>query len=83
MDQLQRQPLHSQDLLDPLRAMLAKTLAMLAPGNLEFAFFCNSGTESVEAALKLSRAYDPHKQTIVSCDQRFSRQELRVALGQR
>ena len=71
MEQLQRQPLHSQDLLDPLRAMLAKTLAMLAPGNLEFAFFCNSGTESVEAALKLSRAYDPHKQTIVAATKGF------------
>ncbi|HZY99352.1 MAG TPA: aminotransferase class III-fold pyridoxal phosphate-dependent enzyme, partial [Candidatus Baltobacteraceae bacterium] len=30
-DQLRRQPLHSQDLLDPLRAMLAKTLSMLTP----------------------------------------------------
>jgi putrescine aminotransferase len=64
--QLDRQPLHSQDLLDPLRAMLAKTLAMLTPPELEYVFFCNSGTESVEAALKLARAYDPHKQTIIA-----------------
>ncbi|HLW37747.1 MAG TPA: aminotransferase class III-fold pyridoxal phosphate-dependent enzyme, partial [Candidatus Eremiobacteraceae bacterium] len=56
-DQLKRQALHSQDLLDPLRAMLAKTLAMITPGELEFAFFCNSGTEAVEAALKLARAF--------------------------
>ncbi len=64
--QLDRQPLHSQDLLDPLRAMLAKTLSMLLPPKLEYAFFCNSGTETIEAALKLARAYNPHKQTIVA-----------------
>lgn len=70
-DQLRRQPLHSQDLLDPLRAMLAKTLAMLAPEGLTFAFFCNSGTEAVEGALKLARSYDPTKQTIVAATKGF------------
>lgn len=53
-NQLAKQPLHSQELLDPLRAMLAKTLAALTPGKLKYSFFCNSGTESVEAALKLA-----------------------------
>ncbi|MBV8154063.1 MAG: putrescine aminotransferase [Candidatus Eremiobacteraeota bacterium] len=71
MDQLRRQPLHSQDLLDPLRAMLAKTLAMLTPDGLEFAFFCNSGTEAVEGALKLARSFDPAKQTIVAATKGF------------
>lgn len=70
-DQLRRQPLHSQDLLDPLRAMLAKALAMLTPDGLEFSFFCNSGTEAVEGALKLARAYDPTKQTIVAATKGF------------
>lgn len=70
-DQLKRQALHSQDLLDPLRAMLAKTLSMVTPGNLEYAFFCNSGTEAVEAALKLARAYDPKKPTIVAATKGF------------
>jgi putrescine aminotransferase len=46
--------------------MLAKTLAMLTPPSLEYVFFCNSGTEAVEAALKLARTHDPHKQTIVA-----------------
>ncbi|ERI09683.1 putrescine aminotransferase [Aneurinibacillus aneurinilyticus] len=56
-DQMNRQPLHSQDLLDPLRAMLAKTLAMLTPGDLKYSFFGNSGTEAVEAALKMAKIY--------------------------
>ncbi|MBN3264225.1 putrescine aminotransferase [Pectobacterium brasiliense] len=55
--QLAKQPLHSQELLDPLRGLLAKTLAALTPGDLKYSFFCNSGTESVEAALKLAKAY--------------------------
>lgn len=56
-DQLKRQALHSQDLLDPLRAMLAKILAEITPGDLKYSFFTNSGTESVEAALKLAKMH--------------------------
>src|SRR5262249_18394595 len=41
--QLRRSPLHSQELLDPLRALLAGLLADIAPGDLTRAFFCNSG----------------------------------------
>jgi putrescine aminotransferase len=70
-DQLARQPLHSQDMLDPLRAMLAKILALIAPGDLQYAFFCNSGTESVEGALKLARAYNPAKPTIICATKAF------------
>lgn len=71
LDQLQRQALHGQDFLDPLRALLAKTLAMLTPPGLEYSFFCNSGTEAIEAALKLARAFDPSKQTIVAATKGF------------
>ena len=70
-DQLHRQPLHSQDLLDPLRGMLAKALSLVTPGKLEYAFFCNSGTETIEAALKLARVYDPKKQTIIGATKGF------------
>jgi putrescine aminotransferase len=52
--QLHRSPLHSQELLDPLRGLFAQSLAAAAPAGLTRAFFCNSGTEAVEAALKLA-----------------------------
>ncbi|MDQ1445876.1 MAG: putrescine aminotransferase [Acidimicrobiaceae bacterium] len=52
--QLHRSPLHSQELLDPLRALFAQSLASVAPAGLTRAFFCNSGTEAVEAAMKLA-----------------------------
>lgn len=55
--QLDQVCLHSQDLLNPWAAHLANQLASLAPGDLQYAFFCNSGTEAVEGAIKLARLY--------------------------
>lgn len=53
--QLDQVCLHSQDLLNPWAAHLARQLAALAPGDLQYSFFCNSGTEAVEGAMKLAR----------------------------
>ncbi|MCL6594934.1 MAG: putrescine aminotransferase [Firmicutes bacterium] len=53
--QLDKQALHSQELIDPLRAYLAYLLAMVAPGDLAYAYFTNSGAETVEMAIKLAR----------------------------
>lgn len=36
---------------------LGKALAEIAPGDLTYSFFCNSGAEAIEGALKLARAY--------------------------
>jgi len=55
--QLERMPLSSQELLDPLRGFLAELLGELAPGDLQECFFINNGTDAVEGALKLSRLY--------------------------
>lgn len=53
--QLHRQALHSQELLDPLRGYLAKAVAEITPGDLQYCFFTNGGAEAVEMALKLAR----------------------------
>ena len=57
MNQMKRQALHSQELIDPLRAMLSRLLAMITPGDLQFSYLGNSGTESIEGALKLARLH--------------------------
>ncbi len=41
--------------LVPNQAELAEKLLAIAPDNLEYAFFANSGTESLECAIKLAR----------------------------
>ena len=56
-DQLRRMPLSSQELLDPLRAALAKLLGEIAPGDLQYCFFINNGTDAVEGAIKLARVF--------------------------
>ena len=55
--QLDRMPLHSQYLINPVTAEAGRRLAGVAPGNLRRTFFCNSGTEAVEGALKLARLH--------------------------
>jgi putrescine aminotransferase len=54
-DQLKRMPLSSQELLDPLRGALAKLLGEVSPGDLQYCFFINNGTDAIEGALKLAR----------------------------
>jgi acetylornithine/LysW-gamma-L-lysine aminotransferase len=39
-----------------VRGKLARKLAEISPGELKRTFFCNSGTEAVEAAIKFARA---------------------------
>jgi putrescine aminotransferase len=59
--QLERMPLSSQELLDPLRGYLGELLGELAPGALQDCFFINNGTDAVEGALKLARLYTKKK----------------------
>ncbi len=53
--QLELLPLSTRILLSRPQAELARLLAEVTPGELGFSFFCNSGAEAVEAALKLAR----------------------------
>src|SRR4030042_20960 len=52
-DQLQKQAIHSQELIDPLRTYLARLVAPVTPGDLHFAFFTKSRTESIGGGLKM------------------------------
>jgi putrescine aminotransferase len=53
--QLARNPQPTQELLDPVRAMLCRLLARIAPGDISNVFVCNSGTEAMEGAMKVAR----------------------------
>jgi len=68
--QLARSPLHTQELLDPLRGYFAEVLAALAPAGLTRAFFCNSGAEAVEAAMKLAM-WATGRHTFVAAENAF------------
>src|SRR5690606_5000464 len=48
---------YSNVVYSPVRARAAALLAKLAPAGLGHAFFCNSGTEANETALKLARKF--------------------------
>ncbi|MFP4249753.1 MAG: aspartate aminotransferase family protein [Armatimonadota bacterium] len=56
-EQLETMPLSSHILLNPVAGDLAERLAGVTPGDLQYTFFCNSGAEAVEGALKAARAY--------------------------
>lgn len=59
--QLDRSPQSTQGMLDPLRGHLAKVLSFITPGDIQNAFFINSGTEAVEGAMKLAKLYTGKK----------------------
>lgn len=52
-----RSPMPSQELLDPLRGVLARLMALITPGNIQYSFFAASGTEANEAAIKIAKLY--------------------------
>lgn len=56
-DQLDKMPLSSKIFFNKPLADLAELLAKITPGRLRYSFFCNSGAEAVEGALKAARMY--------------------------
>ena len=54
-DQLDKIPMSAKVFFNRVMADLAEELAKVAPGNLRYSFFCNSGAEAVEGALKIAR----------------------------
>lgn len=55
LEKVQTLPNLLQASLNGVAAALAHNLALVTPGNLQRSFFCNSGAEAVEGALKLAR----------------------------
>ena len=64
--QLGRSPMPSQELIDPLRGVLARLLAAITPGDLKYSWFAASGTEAVEAAIKIAKLYTGKSAFIVA-----------------
>jgi putrescine aminotransferase len=54
-DQLERLPMSVRTMPSVPQAELAERLAALTPGDLQYTFFCNSGAEANEGAIKLVR----------------------------
>jgi putrescine aminotransferase len=64
--QLSRTPMPSQELIDPLRGVLARIMANITPGDLKYSFFCASGTEAIEGAIKLAKMHTKKSGFIVA-----------------
>ena len=64
--QLNRTPMPSQELIDPLRGVLARLMADITPGNIKYSFFASSGTEAIEGAIKLAKLHTRKSAFIVA-----------------
>ena len=64
--QLMHTEMPSQELIDPLRGVLARLMAEITPGEIKYSFFAASGTEAVEGAIKLAKMYTQKPAFIVA-----------------
>ena len=64
--QVKRSPMPSQELIDPLRGALAKLMAEITPGDLKYSWFAASGTEAIEASIKIAKLYTGKSAFIVA-----------------
>uniref|UniRef100_E6Q5H2 Putrescine:2-oxoglutaric acid aminotransferase,PLP-dependent n=1 Tax=mine drainage metagenome TaxID=410659 RepID=E6Q5H2_9ZZZZ len=67
-EQLDRIALSGKTMFNVLLGRASKRLAQLAPGDLEISFWCNSGTEAVEGAIKLARVATGRKKIVATHD---------------
>jgi putrescine aminotransferase len=64
--QLERTPMPSQELIDPLRGVLAHMMAEITPGDLKYSWFAASGTEAIEASIKIAKLFTQKPAFIVA-----------------
>jgi putrescine aminotransferase len=64
--QLGRTPMPSQELIDPLRGVLAHMMAEITPGKLKYSWFAASGTEAIEASIKIAKLFTQKSAFIVA-----------------
>lgn len=74
-EQLDRMAMPTKILLNKPMADLAELLTEITPGDLTYSFLCNSGTEAVEAAIKLAKVATG-KQGIISTTGAFHGKSL-------
>lgn len=70
VEKTKQMPTFLQASLNTLAGALAHNLAQITPGKLQRSFFCNSGAEAVEGALKLARIATG-KTKIISAENSF------------
>ncbi len=70
MDKVRGKPILLQASMGVITGAAARNLSKLIPGNLSNTFFCNSGAEAVEGAIKLARAASG-KEKIIYCQGSF------------
>ncbi|MBS3994806.1 MAG: aspartate aminotransferase family protein [Alkaliphilus sp.] len=66
ISKVQQMPNILQTSINGVTAALAKNLAMICPGELQYSFFSNSGAEAVECALKMARSATGRSKIIYS-----------------
>jgi putrescine aminotransferase len=64
--QVKRSPMPSQELIDPLRGVMAKLMAEITPGDLKYSWFAASGTEAIEASIKIAKLFTGRTAFIVA-----------------
>ena len=69
-DQLDKLPLSGKAFFSSEGANLAERLALISPEGLEYTFFCNSGAEAIEGALKFAKGFTGRSK-IVSTDDSY------------
>ena len=55
-EQMELMSLSGKTMFNPVLGRAARRLAEIVPGDLRISFWCNSGTEAIEGAIKLARA---------------------------